>query len=92
VAWSFFQGRTRGIPGSIPRGTTLGQCACLYAQAGLVVQLWWVENGTKAKKINYITKIVVGVIKKTKFRFYFLVLFLVLIEKDKSCSVWFIIT
>ena len=45
-----FQGRIRGIPGSIPRGTTLGQCACLYARAGLVVHLWWVGNRCESKK------------------------------------------
>jgi len=31
-------------------GTTLGQCAYLYAWAGLVVHPWWVENRCKSKK------------------------------------------
>jgi len=31
VARSSFQGRTRGIQVQFPGGTTLGQCACLYA-------------------------------------------------------------
>jgi hypothetical protein len=33
-----------------PGGTTLGQCACLYARAGLIAHLWWVGTGVKAKK------------------------------------------
>jgi hypothetical protein len=35
---------------SIPRGTTHGQCACLYARAGLVGHFWWVGTGAKEKK------------------------------------------
>jgi len=45
-----FQRRIRGIPNSIFRGTTLGQCACPYAQAGLVVHYWWVGNRYESKK------------------------------------------
>jgi uncharacterized membrane protein YfbV (UPF0208 family) len=47
VAWtpvariSFFQ-----ISGSILRGTTFDQCACLYAR------LWWVGKRCESKKIN----------------------------------------
>ena len=48
VIRSSFQGRIRGIPGSISRGNNA--CACLYARAGLVVHLWWVENRCESKK------------------------------------------
>jgi len=50
VVRSSFQWRIRGIPGSILRGTTFGQCACLYAWAGLVVHHWWVENRCERRK------------------------------------------
>jgi len=50
VARSSYQRRTRRISVSIIRGTTLGQCACLYAWAKLVAHLWWVENQCEKKK------------------------------------------
>ncbi|KAK2420084.1 cytochrome P450 93A3 [Trifolium repens] len=47
---------SKDVPGEyrvrFPGGTTLGQCACLYARAGLVAHLWWVGTGAKAKKKN----------------------------------------
>jgi len=33
-----------------PGGTTLSQCACLYAWAGLVVHHWWVKNRCESNK------------------------------------------
>jgi hypothetical protein len=38
------------IPVRFPEGTTLGQCICLYARAGLVAHLWWVGTGAGKKK------------------------------------------
>jgi hypothetical protein len=32
-------------------GTTLDQYSCFYARVGLIVHLWWVGTGAKAKKI-----------------------------------------
>jgi hypothetical protein len=52
VARCFFQERTRGITGSILRGTTFDQCACRYARAGLVAHLWWIGNRCESKKIK----------------------------------------
>jgi len=33
-----------------PRGTMLGQCACLYTWAELIVHYWWVRNRCESKK------------------------------------------
>jgi len=35
-----------------PEGTTLGQCANIYARAGLVAHHWWSETGAKEKKVS----------------------------------------
>jgi len=34
----------------IPGETTFGQCACLYARAGLVIHHKWVENQCESQK------------------------------------------
>ena len=38
----------------IPGGTTLDQCACLYARVRLVAHHWWVGNRCESKKKSYV--------------------------------------
>jgi hypothetical protein len=67
----------RGIPGSIPRGTTFGQCACLYARTELVAHIWWIENQCEKKNeidfISYYRFILNSLISSQPIKIIFLI-------------------
>jgi hypothetical protein len=57
-------------------GTTLDQYSCFYARVGLIVHLWWVGTGAKAKKKYlhfYLLIIVGGSIHFSICQFFFLI-------------------